>query len=484
MADQMRLAPMVRAGFGITLFLMTGIGISSWIVMRKLNETNQWVNHTHEVIGNLKGLEKSMVDAETGQRGFAVTNQENFLEPYFAGQQEVNNLVTEIRDLTSDNPTQQNNIDDLEKLIDTTLTELEDRIQLTRQGREEELLARYATGDGKRKMDEVRAAIADMVKLEEDLLVDRSSTTANISTLAKWVIVGGTSSAVFLGIITLVFIGRKVIQPVNLATGQLSSSSGEIASAIEQQEETIKNQAAITTQTSTTMEELSVSSRQSAEQAEAAASGAQEALILSEEGSKAVEQTLEGMSNLQDKVTAIANEILRLSEQTSEIGSISDLVSNLANQTNMLALNAAVEAVRAGEHGKGFGVVAGEIRKLADQSKNSAEKINDRVNEIQNAINSTVIATDEGTKTVKEGLRIAQETAQAFSGVSNSVNNIVSNSQQISLNVKQQDSAIQEVLTSMASLNQMAQENASGISQVKDGTHRLNDVAVQLKTII
>lgn len=106
------------------------------------------------------------------------------------------------------------------------------------------------------------------------------------------------------------------------------------------------------------------------------------------------------MSTLKDKVNALAEQILHLSEQTQQIGGISELVGNLANQTNMLALNAAIEAARAGEHGKGFGVVAGEIRKLADQSKKSAEKINALVTDIPGAINTTVIVTDEGTKTV------------------------------------------------------------------------------------
>ncbi|MGD1717232.1 methyl-accepting chemotaxis protein [Dapis sp. BLCC M172] len=93
----------------------------------------------------------------------------------------------------------------------------------------------------------------------------------------------------------------------------------------------------------------------------------------------------------------MAQQITRLSEQTNQIGNISQLVGDLANQTNMLALNAAVEAVRAGEHGKGFGVVASEIRKLADESRKSAEKIYTLVADIQTSINSTVLATEAGT---------------------------------------------------------------------------------------
>ena len=173
-----------------------------------------------------------------------------------------------------------------------------------------------------------------------------------------------------------------------------------------------------------------------------------------------------------------------MSEQTNQIGNISALVSDLASQTNMLALNAAVEAVRAGEHGKGFAVVASEIRKLADESRKSAERINALVADIQTAFNSTVMATEEGTKTVKSGVEIARETADAFSGVSDSVNNVVVNNQQISLNVKQQAIAVRQVVDAMNSLNTAAKETASGLSQTKVGIQKLNEAALELKSLI
>jgi len=265
---------------------------------------------------------------------------------------------------------------------------------------------------------------------------------------------------------------------------RISTSSQQTFSTLEEQERITNQQAASVNQTTITMDELQASSRQAAEQAQAAANAAQEALKVAKVGSKAVGETLEGMSTLEEKVGAIAEQIVRLSEQATQIGSISQLVSDVANQTNMLALNSSVEAVRAGEHGKGFAVVANEIRKLADQSQQSTEKINNLVAEIQNAINSTVMVTEEGTKTVATGMQIAQKTEQAFVDVEEAVNKVVLNNQQISLNLKQQVSGIQQVVQAMTTINQGAKQTATGINQTKLGTEQLNESAMELQEMV
>lgn len=298
------------------------------------------------------------------------------------------------------------------------------------------------------------------------------------------VMIGVASSILLIAWIGVLRMMQRYIQAINDVGMAISTSSNEIATTVEQQERTISQQASSVNQTSTTMDELGASSRQSAEQAEASAAGTRQALSLAEEGTLAVQQTMEGMSTLREKVGAIASQILRLSEQTNQIGGIAGLVSDLANQTNMLALNAAVEAARAGEHGKGFSVVAAEIRKLADESKKSAEKITSLVVDVQAAINTTVMVTDEGTKTVDSGIYLAQGTAETFTNVADSINNVFLNSQQIALNAKQQAIAVQQVVAAMNAIDLGAKETATGITQVKVSAQQLNDAALKLKSVV
>ncbi|NEQ55578.1 MAG: chemotaxis protein, partial [Leptolyngbya sp. SIO3F4] len=226
-------------------------------------------------------------------------------------------------------------------------------------------------------------------------------------------IVQGVILLLNLGVLGFIFWtiqqATKVLQQ---SVVTVAGSSSEIAATVEVQERLVADQTASVNVTTSTIEELGAASLQAAQQANSSATGAKEALDLSETGSQAVEDTVQGIEELQNKVGAIAAQIMQLSEQTDQISTISTLVADVADQTNMLALNAAVEAARAGEQGKGFAVVAGEIRKLADQSRDSAGKINVLVEAIQSSINSTVMVTDEGNKTAKAGIRRTDELHQ------------------------------------------------------------------------
>lgn len=281
-----------------------------------------------------------------------------------------------------------------------------------------------------------------------------------------------------------IFRGRQLIGMLEGLATDISVSSQQMTSTVVEQERIASQQAASVNETTTTMDELEASSRHAAGQATAAVDAAKTAFSASEEGALAVGESLEGMFLLEQKVDAIAEKIVNLSAQANQISNVSQLVIDFANQTNMLALNSSVEAVRAGEHGKGFALVANEIRKLADQSQQSADKINTLVSNIQKSINETVMVTEEGTKTVKSGVQIAKRTEETFNDIQESVSQVVLNNQQVSLNLKQQVDAIQQVVDAMEVINRGTRETATGLSQTKEGTERLNAAALGLKKAV
>lgn len=156
-----------------------------------------------------------------------------------------------------------------------------------------------------------------------------------------------------------------------------------------------------------TIDNLKNASTKTKQNAQNVVEKANQSLDFSNKEQESVKANIEKMLTLRQKIQIIAELILELSEHTQQIGSTIGIVEDIAEQTNMLALNAAVEAARAGEHGKGFSVVASEIRKLADESKQATTKITSLIKDIQQATNSTVMATEEGSKEIELGVKLA-----------------------------------------------------------------------------
>lgn len=179
---------------------------------------------------------------------------------------------------------------------------------------------------------------------------------------------------------------------------------------------------------------------------------------------KPVQANIDKMIVLKQRIQIIAELILELSEYIQQIGSIIGLVEDIAEQTNMLALNAAVEAARAGEHGKGFAVVAGEIRKLADESKQATTKIGSLINDIQHTTNSTVMATEEGSKEIESGVKLASNIEENFNILNEALNNALKFIENISLNSENQEKLSSEIVKTL-------KENAEELSDVN---HLLN----------
>lgn len=164
---------------------------------------------------------------------------------------------------------------------------------------------------------------------------------------------------------------------------------------------------------------------------------------------KPVQANIDKMIVLKQRIQIIAELILELSEYIQQIGSIIGLVEDIAEQTNMLALNAAVEAARAGEHGKGFAVVAGEIRKLADESKQATTKISSLINDIQHTTNSTVMATEEGSKEIESGVKLAGNIDENFKALNEALTVLMKYIENVSVNLDNQEKFSDEVIKSL-----------------------------------
>ncbi|MCS6793802.1 MAG: methyl-accepting chemotaxis protein [Oscillatoriaceae bacterium SKYG93] len=331
-------------------------------------------------------------------------------------------------------------------------------------------------------------ALQKVIKENEEIVIaEKQAADKTVSLIRLWVQLGtilGPVTAVILGIGLSLAIAKPLSRTIFNSIDKIASFSSELARTVEEQERIATIQANSVNETTSTLDELGHSSQQAANLAQTATVSAKQALELAYSGTSVVGQTLEAQAILKQKVGDLAERIRQLSQQARQIAVISSLVGDLANQTNILALNAAVEAVRAGEYGKGFSIVAVEIRKLADKSRESAQNIRDLVAEIQMAIDSTVGVTGEGIETVENAVQMVQKMADAFIGVSEALNKVVETNQSIALAAKQQAQALARVVDAMNNINTGARETVSGIYQTKLGTQQLSEVAVNLRAAI
>lgn len=472
----------VWLGYLIPIFLSVVSAFGVWMQSNAVRTESQHLNRSIVVSGLMGKFAFNVQTVSRATRGYLLDPSEVSVKSFKDSETIVNGLFLELEEAII-NTDQLAILKELEKNTTELIAINEDLINTAKQQGAAIAIQKWKAEDARTQAETIQSLLTNFQDREEKLTEENAKALEQALTQLTYMVWSLTISSAVLALLFGWWVIGWITNRLNQTISSLAASSNEIVTTVEEQERIASQQAASVNETSTTMEELGISSRQSSEQAQAAAQATQQVLRLAESGRQTVSETIGGMDSLRSKVQAIAEEIVRLNEQTNQIGNISQLVSDLANQTNMLALNAAVEAVRAGEHGKGFSVVASEIRKLADQSRQSAGQISSLVGNIQNAIQSTVSVTEEGTQTVEANITITQRTAEAFVGVTSAINEVVENNQQISLNIQQQASAIQQVVVAMTNLNQGAKEGAIGIGQTRQSTQILNDATRELQNL-
>ncbi len=275
-----------------------------------------------------------------------------------------------------------------------------------------------------------------------------------------------------------------VLKHVQTASETVNTMAQEILRNSDEQKMSVSEQSSSVKEVATTIEELDITSQQTAEKAEGVVQTAQKTVQISQEGSRAVEQNVEVMNRIRDRVESIAEQILDLSQQAQQIGSIVTAVNDLAEQTNLLALNAAIEAARAGEHGRGFTVVAMEVKKLAEQSQAATAKIGSLITQIQQASRTCVQVTEDGARGVEEGVKLTGTAGEIIQKVMGNISDTADAVQQIATIAKQQSVGIQQVSIAMANINAGMNQTTQSAGRLSQAAENFNRLAGELNALV
>nr|WP_319537527.1 methyl-accepting chemotaxis protein [uncultured Methanospirillum sp.] len=274
-------------------------------------------------------------------------------------------------------------------------------------------------------------------------------------------------------------INEELFESVNV----LSAASSEILSVTAELSSGTAQTATSVNETSVTVEEV----RKTTEITNAKARNVSDKSVavsqVAQAGQESVDEILAGMTHIQQQMESIAGSVVKLSEQSQAIGEIIATVTDIAEQSNLLAVNASIEAAKAGDYGRGFGVVAQEIKSLAEQSKLATTHIRTILTDIQRGISSTVISTEQGTKTVANGLKMSNEARDAIAALTQNINEAAKAAIQITASSQEQVVGMDQISSAMESIRMAAQNNLEVTRQVEKTAKDLHDLGITLKQI-
>lgn len=274
---------------------------------------------------------------------------------------------------------------------------------------------------------------------------------------------------------------RAMTLQIHDAVGSLSSASAELQATAQEHATGAAESASAVAETVATVDEVTQSAHQMAERAKGVQLASQRSIEVSGAGTLAVRRSVDAMEAVREQVGSIATRILALSEQAQTVGQITATVNELAEQSNLLALNASIEAARAGEGGRGFAIVAQEIRALAEQSRQATARIRDILGAIQKSTSSAVLATEEGTKAAATATDTAREAGERIEQLAEVLEVASQSAEQILSAAQQQVQGVSQISQAMRSIDDASRQTVEGTRHIDRAARDLTRISTRLQ---
>jgi len=507
--SNLKIATRMYFGFGavVTLFIM--LVTIAYANLSSLNEASERNTHSYQVLGEVGGILESLINIETGQRGFSLSGKTDSLEPYNKGKENLRLHLDRVKSLTSDNAQQQVRLQQLDQEQQLWLsTSIDPAIKLRVDSTDTEMHAvveEEQLGKGKKGMDAIRGLITDIDAAERVLLTQRAQNATSLQSVTKVTLIGGGVVAAVLALLIAIWLAHNIVFPIRqavdiakqVAKGDLTvevtvtsteNETGELLAALKGMNEALvsivekvrsgtdaiaaassqiasgnldlssrtESQASALEETASSMEELTGTVKHNGDNARQANVLAVSASAVAVKGGVVVSQVVDTMRSINGSSKKIAD--------------IISVIDGIAFQTNILALNAAVEAARAGEQGRGFAVVATEVRNLAQRSASAAKEI------------KMLIA--DSVEKVEIGTKLVDQAGTTMNEIVDSVRHVTDIMAEIAAASEEQTSGIEQINQAIMQMDDTTQQNAALVEEAAAAAQALQDQAGNLVQVV
>ncbi len=484
-----RIYSALAISYGLTVVIAFLLNLN----INLFSATQGQVDHTMKVEMKNQEILVSLVNMETGLRGYAVGAAETFLEPFNGGKAQFTKNLADIRQLVSDNPAQLARLDRLEQAETKWLADAESlRVGREKAGadpaKEAAFIAEFNEARGKEAMDSMRAIIADVHGAEESLMGQRTERFNSAATASRMWVTYGLGFALALGL-TLVVLAvrqanallRNVSTSLDVGSNEIAAAATQVSGSSQSLAEGASEQAASLEETSASLEEIGSMTKRNSESAQSAQSLSSQTRSAAEEGAVRTEEMQEAMGAIQAASAEMGSAIADIKTSSDNVSKIIKTIDEIAFQTNILALNAAVEAARAGEAGMGFAVVAEEVRSLAQRSAAAAK-------ETAQMIEASVTQSVRGVEVNGKVAVQIEAIGRKSKAVQESLSEIVVKAREVDALVltiatasREQSAGLEQITTAVSQMDQVTQTTAAGAEEAASAAEELNSQSAELR---
>jgi methyl-accepting chemotaxis protein len=474
----------VGGGFALIVLLAVVMGVVAVYSLRSVVAAKDRVITSNAPLliqaESLNGLEER---AAANARAFLLTREERFLERLREARTEGDAALADLKRLT-DTEARRRRLEAIDRARADYRQVIDRVIALRRTPASLEAVSRFFDDDVLPKRDALAAQLKAFTTDEEKQLDTARQAATDSATFASTLVVVMLVLVVILAALIAFVLTRTLGRQIGTAIAQVQSSSAELQAAASQQATAAKEQATAMSEISTTISELLASSRQIADGAQRVAGIAGQTATAARAGDGTVATAHDSIAGIRRQVDLVVTHMLELGKKSQQIGAVLDIVSELAEQTNILAINATIEAAGAGDAGRRFAVVAEEIRKLADRVAGSTKEIRGLIDDVRGAVNTTVMATESGSKSVDAGSRQFGDVASALKDIGALVGTTTEAAREIELSTKQQSTAVEQVNVAIASVAQATKETEASSGQTLQTAVQLAGLSRDLLRIV